>query len=99
MCNPFKIRWLKGWTFQTVITGGELTLEAHGFGICLASSINPGESPNLVADRLVFNEDQRRKSLHKAWLRQLNNKKTSDIIFQVKEDKVNQSNSSLVIVN
>ena len=69
MANPFSVRWLAGWTFQTVLMGGEVQVEAHGFGICLRTPVLPGESPVTAADRLVLAEDQRRRALHNAWLR------------------------------
>jgi hypothetical protein len=69
MANPFTVRWLGGWTFQTVFMEGHLQVEAHGYGICLRTPVLPGESPLSAADRLVLAEDQRRRSLHNAWLR------------------------------
>ena len=69
MANPFSVRWLAGWTFQTVLMEGEVQVEAHGFGICLRTPVLPGESPISAADRLVLAEDQRRRALHSAWLR------------------------------
>jgi hypothetical protein len=69
MTNPFSVRWLAGWTFQTVLMGGTVQVEAHGFGICLRTPVLPGESPVTAADRLVLAEDQRRRALHNAWLR------------------------------
>ena len=69
MANPFSVRWLAGWTFQTVFMEGRVQVEAHGFGICLRTPVQPGESPAAAADRLVLSEDQRRRALHKAWLR------------------------------
>ena len=69
MSNPFSVRWLAGWTFQTVFMEGCVQVEAHGFGICLRTSLLPGESPVVAADRLVLAEDQRRRALHNAWLR------------------------------
>ncbi|MEY3751153.1 MAG: hypothetical protein RLZZ11_1453 [Cyanobacteriota bacterium] len=69
MSNPFSVRWLAGWTFQTVLMEGCVQVEAHGFGICLRTPMLPGESPVVAADRLVLAEDQRRRALHNAWLR------------------------------
>ena len=69
MANPFSVRWLAGWTFQTVLMEGNVQVEAHGFGICLRSPMEPGESPVTAADRLVLAEDRRRCALHSAWLR------------------------------
>jgi hypothetical protein len=67
--NPFSVRWLAGWTFQTVLMDGAVQVEAHGFGICLRTPVLPGESPLSAADRLVLAEDRRRRALHNAWLR------------------------------
>ena len=69
MANPFSVRWLEGWTFQTVLMEGAVQVEAHGFGICLRTPMLPGESPVTAADRLVLAEDRRRKTLRAAWLR------------------------------
>ena len=54
MTNPFRVRWLEGWTFQTVLQGGQPTIEAYGFGVCLRAVIDQGESPSEAADRLVL---------------------------------------------
>ena len=62
MSNPFSVRWLAGWTFQTVLMEGNVQVEAHGFGICLRTPTLPGESPVVAADRLVLAEDQRRRA-------------------------------------
>ena len=69
MSNPFRIRWLRGWTFQIVFMEGKVQVEAHGFGICLRSALNTGESPTAAADRLVLAEDRRRRALYQAWIR------------------------------
>ena len=69
MSNPFRIRWLRGWTFQVVFMEGKVQVEAHGFGICLRTALNPGESPNAAADRLVLAEDRRRRALYQAWVK------------------------------
>ena len=69
MSNPFRIRWLRGWTFQVVFMEGKVQVEAHGFGICLRTTLNPGESPNAAADRLVLAEDRRRRALYQAWVK------------------------------
>lgn len=67
--NPFSVRWLAGWTFQTVFMEGTVQVEAHGYGICLRTPVLAGESPLSAADRLVLAEDRRRRALHNAWLR------------------------------
>ena len=69
MSNPFKVRWLMGWTFQTVFMEGAVQVEARGFGICLRTPLRHNESPTVAADRLVLAEDRRRRALHAAWLR------------------------------
>ena len=68
MTNPFRLRWLQGWTFQVVLMEGQVQVEAHGFGICLRTAVLPGETPQTAADRLVLSEDRRRRALHNAWL-------------------------------
>ena len=68
MTNPFRLRWLQGWTFQVVFMEGHVQVEAHGFGICLRTAVLPGESPQTAADRLVLAEDRRRRALHSASL-------------------------------
>jgi hypothetical protein len=69
MNNPFRVRWLEGWTFQTVLMGGRALIEAYGFGVCLRTEIALGESPKEAADRLVLVEDRLRRSLRNAWMR------------------------------
>ena len=69
MTNPFRLRWLQGWTFQVVLMEGHVQVEAHGFGICLRRAVMPGESPQAATDRLVLSEVRRRRALHNAWLR------------------------------
>ncbi len=69
MSNPFRIRWLRGWTFQIVFMEGKVQVEAQGFGICLRTALNPGESPTAAADRLVLAEDRRRRALYQAWIK------------------------------
>ena len=77
MANPFSVRWLEGWTFQTVLMEGAVQVEAHGFGICLRTPVLPGESPVTAADRLVLAEDRRRKTLRAAWLQGINRPDTA----------------------
>ena len=69
MLNPFRLQWLKGWLFQLVLMEGDIKIEAHGFGVCLQTALEPGESPRSAADRLVLAEDKRRKSLHHSWIK------------------------------
>jgi hypothetical protein len=69
MANPFRLRWLEGWIFQTVLMEGSVQVEALGYGICLRTQLQPGESPRAAADRLVLAEDRRRRSLYNAWRR------------------------------
>ena len=68
MSNPFRIRWLRGWTFQIVFMEGKVQVEAQGFGICLKTALKPNESPSAAADRLVLAEDRRRRALYQAWI-------------------------------
>ena len=70
MINPFKINWLKGWSFQVVILGSNVKIEAYGYGLSLDTFLLPGESPKIAADRLVNQEEARRKSLYNSFLRQ-----------------------------
>lgn len=53
MANPFQLRWMNGWTFQTVLMDGRVQVEAHGHGRCLRGALEPGETPMQAADRLV----------------------------------------------
>ena len=69
MINPFRVRWLEGWTFQTVLQGGRPIIEAYGYGVCLRGELQHGESPKEAADRLVLEEDRLRRSLRNAWKR------------------------------
>jgi hypothetical protein len=68
MTNPFRLRWLEGWTFQVVLMEGHVQVEAQGFGITLRTPVLPQETPQMAADRLVLDEDRRRRSLRQAWL-------------------------------
>ncbi len=98
MNNPFFVRWLKGWSFQTVFMDGNVEVEAHGFGICLRTSLLPGESPKDAADRLVISEDQRRKSLHNAWVRGQLSPKNSFLSILKEPERTKNKPPSLVIV-
>ncbi len=69
MNNPFYVRWLQGWTFHLVLMEGKVQVEAVGFGICLRTALLHGETPQVAADRLVLEEDNRRHALHQAWLK------------------------------
>ncbi|MCP9800509.1 copper-binding protein [Synechococcus sp. RedBA-s] len=69
MSNSFQLRWLQGWSFQTVLMEGHVQIEAHGYGICLRTPLLAGESPRSGADRLVFQEDRHRRSLYHSWQR------------------------------
>ena len=62
MSNPFEVRWLKGWMFEVVLMDGRVQVEARGFWICLRSPMDPGETPQSAADRLVMAEQKRRLS-------------------------------------
>tara|TARA_Y100001968_G_C19371767_1_gene725476 strand:- start:349 stop:561 length:213 start_codon:yes stop_codon:yes gene_type:complete len=67
MKNPFEINWAHGWTFQIVHVEGGSKIEGYGFGIRIQGALVPTESPLMAADRLVFNEDRKRKSLFNTW--------------------------------
>ena len=85
MSNPFQLRWLQGWSFQTVLMEGHVQIEAHGYGIRLRTPLLAGESPRSGADRLVFQEDRHRRSLYHSW--QLSQRQpplpapTTDVLF------------------
>ena len=68
MTNPFRLRWLEGWTFQVVLMEGHVQVEAQVFGITLRTPVLPQEAPQTAADRLVLDEDSRRSAMRKAWL-------------------------------
>jgi len=95
MTNPFRLRWLQGWTFQVVLMEGHVQVEAHGFGICLRTAVMPGESPHAAADRLVLSEDRRRRALHNAWLRGQEMTQTTGV-SPTREDA--PASNSLVVV-
>ena len=69
MTNPFRLRWLEGWTFQVVLMEGHVQIEAQGFGITLRTPVRPQEAPQAAADRLVLDEDRRRRAMRQAWIR------------------------------
>ena len=95
MTNPFRLRWLQGWTFQVVLMEGHVQVEAHGFGICLRTAVLPGESPQAAADRLVLSEDRRRRALHNAWLRGQDLTQPSDM--STNKEEAPGSNSLVVV--
>ena len=76
MDNPFKLKWVTDWSFKIVIQGGMVLIEANGLGVCLSTSLRPGESPITAADRLVLSEDNKWKSLHNIWKRNIYLEKT-----------------------
>ena len=99
MTNPFQLRWLNGWIFQVVLMGGKIHVEAYGFGICLKTSLQAGETPSNAADRLVLAEDKRRKYLYNNWLYKKNIKPTNDSL-SLESTKANlERRQSLVVVN
>lgn len=67
MANPFQIRWLAGWWFQVIHEGGRVLLEARGYGICLRRPLLAGETPRDVADRMIWQEDRRRRMIKAVW--------------------------------
>ena len=95
MTNPFRLRWLQGWTFQVVLMEGHVQVEAHGFGICLRTAVMPGESPQAAADRLVLSEDRRRRALHNGWLRGQDVAQPTEVSTT---DEIAPSSNSLVVV-
>ena len=79
--------------------GGQVQVEAHGFGICLRTVVLPGESPRASADRLVLAEDRRRRALHNGWLRGQDLNRTSESSPELPMSEKLQPPSSLVVVN
>ena len=67
MTNPFRSAGC-GLDLPGGVDGRQGQVEAHGFGICLRTAMEPGESPQAAADRLVLAEDRRRRALHQAWI-------------------------------
>ena len=98
MSNPFRIRWLRGWTFQIVFMEGKVQVEAHGFGICLRTALNSGESPTAAADRLVLAEDRRRRALYQAWIKGQTPRPLNEGQFQAQEP-LQEAPDSLVVVD
>ena len=98
MSNPFRIRWLRGWTFQIVFMEGKVQVEAQGFGICLRTALNPGESPTAAADRLVLAEDRRRRALYQAWI-QGQTLPSSNEGQPQPEERLQKAPDSLVVVD
>ena len=69
--NPFYLSWNTGWSFLLFLEGGIAKIEAKGFGISLITNIKKGETPKESADRLIFKEQRRRKSLYNSWIKSL----------------------------
>ena len=99
MSNPFHVRWLQGWTFQSVLMEGKVQVEAQGFGICLRTALLHGESPSAAADRLVLAEDQRRRALRKAWIRGEGPQQPANMPIPALERATPEVSRSLVVVN
>tara|TARA_Y100001968_G_scaffold314502_1_gene339946 strand:- start:139 stop:414 length:276 start_codon:yes stop_codon:yes gene_type:complete len=91
MDNPFQLHWAKGWSFRIVLLGGYTTIEAYGFGVCLRTSLMPGENPKSTADKMVQREDRNRKAIHNAWKR--------DKIYISKNDLTESSKETLLTLN
>ena len=98
MNNPFRVRWLKGWTFQIVLMEGDVKIEASGFGVCLRSSLYQGETPVSAADRLVLMEDKRRKLLHGFWKRNTHKDRLIKSTYLVEESSIKANSDSVVVV-
>ena len=98
MTNPFRLRWLQGWTFQVVLMEGHVQVEANGFGIRLRTAVLPGESPQSAADRLVLSEDRRRRALHHAWLRGQELQQPTDLLQSSAQTSPSETLVSLVVV-
>ena len=69
--NPFYLRWNRGWSFIFFFEGGVAKIEARGFGISMKTNIQKGESPTESADRLIFKEQRRRKSIYSSWIKSI----------------------------
>ena len=69
--NPFYLGWNKGWSFLFYLEGGTPKIEAIGFGIAISTDSKRGESPSQTADRLIFKEQQNRKSRYYSWIRSI----------------------------
>ena len=63
MTNPFKLYWAEDWTFQIVHMEGGIYIEAHSLDICLRSLFSPSDNPLIAADRLIFQNDDKKKRL------------------------------------
>ena len=98
MINPFYVRWLQGWSFQLVLMEGKAQVEAYGFGICIRTALLHGETPQDAADRLVLEEDRRRRALHQAWLKGQPTSHHAEVSGSSFVGN-NQSHESLVIVH
>ena len=72
--NPFYLGWNKGWSFLFFFEGANAKIEAKGYGICITTNIERGESPYQSADRLVLKEQRNRKSRYYSWLKSINQK-------------------------
>ena len=72
--NPFYLGWNKGWSFLFLLEGANAKIEAKGYGICITTNIERGESPYQSADRLVLKEQRNRKSRYYSWIKSINKK-------------------------
>ena len=98
MTNPFRLRWLEGWTFQVVLMEGHVQVEAQGFGITLRTPVLPQEAPQTAADRLVLDEDRRRRAMRQAWLRGQDSIATNQESRYSNSDSEGSIPDSLVVV-
>ena len=72
--NPFYLGWNKGWSFLFYLEGANAKIEARGYGICITTHIERGESPYQSADRLILKEQRNRKSRYYSWIKSINQK-------------------------
>ena len=70
--NPIHLIWNKGWSFLFYLEGETPKIEAYRFGIAMTTNIKKRESPSQTADRLIFKEQQNRKSRYYSWIKSVN---------------------------
>ena len=70
--NPFHHIWNKVWSFHFYLEGETPKIEVNGLGITMTTGIKKAESPSQKVDRLVFKEQQNRKSRYHSWIKTIN---------------------------
>ena len=69
--NPFYLGWNKAWSFLYYLEGRTPKIKTSGFGINKKTYVKNGESPSQSADKLIFKEQQNRKSRYYSWIRSI----------------------------